>query len=816
MKKMKKTNRLPLFAPNAVLPGNTDYMIIDGKLGRPNLCRPIGHGSAGLIYRAKYKKVIDRAIKFLSPPQEGDEQAQLGFPILQKEFAREIQLLIKLTHQNICKIVDFGKAEIEGIKYDFYVMEYVDGDRFDDYVNNCTGKEFLAVFLQIINALDYLQTNRGFHMDVKEENVFVQRKPGTKPHAILLDLGGAKLVPDSNTLMDAQTIYISTRKATRTERQGKLGRYITYKELWAWNIDLDFYALGMMLRRALENDALRTQLTEFLTKPGLTGLEWIVSKMLEGRADDPIESRYYQSAIQLADDVQRLYPGYTWPIGLSELSLVVGPASIHVSRQRVGLTPELVQVVDHPFFQRLRNIPQLEYVGLIYPGAGQSRYEHSLSTFHTARTFLSKLLENPEFRMMASSSYVRASLLLALLHDIGHYPLSHAFEDFCDEKFAHEVKSEDQILPDHMLFDSFVCPQNGDPINAIINELSANQGINLTLDKLLNKLYPESYNHLAKLIHLGQDAKPPVPMLHALINSAVDIDKVTYLSDDSYNTGIPFGAGIDLYGLIDALVPPRGDDKMIAAIGITENGLAAAESIILARFWMISRVYWHRTNRAIMAMHKFVIAHLITKKAFSFQRYIRETMFESQSSATKFISDWYNESVENISHNRNPLLGLENSGRHIYKRLLTMSNGPSQRGSDTFLHGKIVNESPFAVLSLGEELRQFLAGELPELGLIYGDILVDAPYKSRDRLGANVVVYLDRLPDKGLFLTGADSVSPMLRNLQMDFEQNVKKCRIYIHPDIMDKLKSSGNLDRVRDKTRKFLETKYGTHALGT
>lgn len=813
---MKKTHRLPSFAINDILPSNEDYVIVDRTLGRPKLCRPVGGGSAGLIYRAKYKKVIDRAIKFLSPPQEGDEQAQLEFPTLKKEFAREIQLLIKLTHENICKIVDFGQAGIGGNTYDFYVMEYIEGDRFDDYIKICTGQEFLEVLLQIINALEYLQANRGFHMDVKEENVFIQRKPGAKPHAILLDLGGAKLVPDAPMLMNAQTIYISTKKATRTERHEKLGHFVTYKQLWDWNIDLDFYALGIMVSRALKNDALRTQLRNFLTQSGLTGLEWIVSKLIEGSADDPIEKRYYQSATQLADDVRRLFPGYTWPIGLPELSLVVGPASIQLSRQRVGLTPELLQVVNHPIFQRLRNIPQLEYVSLIYPGARQSRFEHSLSTFHTARIFLCKLLEDPEFRMMASSSYVHACLLVALLHDIGHYPLSHAFEDFCEDQFAHDVKSEYQIIPDNMLFDSFVCPQNGDPFHEIINETCTNHGIKVTLDELLKRLFPQSCNLLTKLAHLEHDTKPPVTMLHALINSAVDVDKVTYLSDDSYNTGMPFGAGIDLYGLVDALVPPRGNDKMYAAIGITENGLAAAESIILSRFWMISRVYWHRTNRAIMAMHKFVIAHLVMKKVFSFQRYFKETMFMSQSSATKFISDWYNESVENISNNRNPLFGLESSFRDIYGRLLTISNGPSQRGSDTFLYEKIVSESPFAVLYLGEELRQFLTSELPELGLIYGDILVDAPYRSRDKLGTNVMVYLDRLPDAGLFLTGPDSVSPMLRNLQMDFEQNVKKCRIFIHSEVMEKLRRSGDLDRVRDITRGFLETKYNAPPLGT
>lgn len=809
-----KTIRGPKFTLNQTLLDNPNYEIVDRIMGRPKQARPLGYGSAGLTYRAKYKG-IERAIKFLSPLTGGDKQAELAFSVLKREFQKEIELLIKLTHTNICKIVDFGETTIDGVRYDYYVTEYVEGDRFDSYWKNCSGQAFIEVLLQLVSAIEYLHAHRCFHMDIKEENIFIQAKPEAKPHAILLDLGGAKQVPSPDSqLMRADTRYISTDKATRPDRLERIGKLVTYYEIWQWNADLDLYAFGAMISRALATDGLRGKIAEYLTRSGLMAFEWMIERVLEGSSDDPIEKRYYRSASQFGDDLRRLLPEYTWPIGLPELSLVIGHASIQLSKHRVGLTPELLELVNHPLFQRLRNIPQLEYVSLIYPGATHSRFEHSLTTFHMARMFLSKLLEYPQFRMLAKPEYVRATLLVALLHDIGHYPLSHAFEDFSEDMPAHEATTEGQILPDNRLFDSFVCPHKGDPFHEVIQSTLSGLGINETLDGLLRRFFPHSCELLPKLLCLERGAEVPISTLHGLIDSAIDVDKIAYLTDDSVATGLPFGQGVDLHGLVDTLIPPRGNDWMRAALAIREDGLAAAESIVLSRFWMIARVYWHRTNRAIMAMHKFVIAHLIQKKVFSFQRYFRDTIFVSQPSATKLLMELYDQNLPekescDYLEARNPLLGLVGSRRAIYVRLLTISKGAKQSGTEKLLYERVIKEAPIAVLALGEEIRKFLTSQFSGLELAYGDVLVDAPYRPRDRLGSNVLVYLDRSPDIGLDLTGPDSVSPMLRSLQDDFEQNVKKCRVFVHPKVIDKLHELGYLKEVRDKVRAFLENKY-------
>jgi hypothetical protein len=222
---------------------------------------------------------------------------------------------------------------------------------------------------------------------------------------------------------------------------------------------------------------------------------------------------------------------------------------------------------------------------------------------------------------------------------------------------------------------------------------------------------------------------------------------------------------------------------------------------------MIARVYWHRTNRAIMAMHKFVIAHLL-KHGFSFVNYFGQTLFGSQEAATGLLSDWYDASLEKSDRMqiRNPLYGLKGASRQIYDRLLTFSRS----SEDESLYKRIVAEKPEAVVELGESIRKHLNREIREAELFYGDVAVDAPYKPRDELGYNVLVYLDRAPEQGKLLSGPDSVSPMLRNLSADFEQNVKKCRVFVHPDAMNRMRRLGLIDRAKECTRDCLTERYG------
>ena len=94
----------------------------------------------------------------------------------------------------------------------------------------------------------------------------------------------------------------------------------------------------------------------------------------------------------------------------------------------VYLPEPVLSIVDTEDFQRLRNITQLGYVHLVYPGARHSRFEHSIGVYHLAKQFLSRLLmSDPPLEL--NDEDIRVFIAATLLHDIGHYPFSHTLEE---------------------------------------------------------------------------------------------------------------------------------------------------------------------------------------------------------------------------------------------------------------------------------------------------------------------------------------------------------------------------------------------------
>src|SRR5207248_5753183 len=94
----------------------------------------------------------------------------------------------------------------------------------------------------------------------------------------------------------------------------------------------------------------------------------------------------------------------------------------------IAVDPLAMRLIDTTAFQRLRYVRQLGLAFLVYPGATHSRFEHALGTYHLARRALAVFEEHPEFGALQADecTLVRAA---ALLHDIGHYPFSHALEE---------------------------------------------------------------------------------------------------------------------------------------------------------------------------------------------------------------------------------------------------------------------------------------------------------------------------------------------------------------------------------------------------
>ena len=211
----------------------------------------------------------------------------------------------------------------------------------------------------------------------------------------------------------------------------------------------------------------------------------------------------------------------------------------------------IMELIETFAFQRLRRIKQLGAASLLFHGAESSRFTHSIGVFCVARKVYKRLIElDPKFNKNKFILYGAA-----LLHDLGHGPLSHTSEVI----FSHDHESWSRKLI-----------TNYSPITSI-------------LTKFDSKL-PEQIGDLYKSKSLF--SKP----LKTLISSEIDCDRIDYLLRDSYNTGTKYGL-VDLERIISALTfSPDGN------IAIKPKGVIAIEHFLILRNIMYRTIYNHRIN----------------------------------------------------------------------------------------------------------------------------------------------------------------------------------------------------------------------------
>ena len=245
------------------------------------------------------------------------------------------------------------------------------------------------------------------------------------------------------------------------------------------------------------------------------------------------------------------------------------------------------RVIDSSPVQRLRHIHQLATTYLVYPGATHRRFEHSLGVMELAGRVFDVITnrENvhpavaeaiPEIRETKWHPYWRQILrMAALCHDLGHIPFSHAAESALLPKgWSHERLSVDLIRADLM---SDVWEKAVPPMDAKrIAKIAVGQ----------KKLSGETFSNWEAILS------------EIVVSDAFGVDRMDYLLRDSLHCGVAYGR-FDHYRLIDTLrVLPRGDGSEEPTLGIEEGGLQSAESLLLARYFMFSQVYFHRVRRA--------------------------------------------------------------------------------------------------------------------------------------------------------------------------------------------------------------------------
>jgi len=201
-------------------------------------------------------------------------------------------------------------------------------------------------------------------------------------------------------------------------------------------------------------------------------------------------------------------------------------------------------LIEHPWFQRLRNIKQLGLTSFVYPGATHSRFQHGLGALHLMNMAIATLRSKG---VIISPAEEEATLIAILLHDAGHGPFSHALED------------------------------------SIISDIS-HEDISLLLMRKLN----EQYNgrlEMAIEIFTGTYFRK---FLHELISGQMDMDRLDYLRRDSFFTGVIEGSvGSDrIIRMLNVI-----DDSLV----VEEKGIYSLEKFLIARRLMYWQVYMHKT-----------------------------------------------------------------------------------------------------------------------------------------------------------------------------------------------------------------------------
>ena len=236
-----------------------------------------------------------------------------------------------------------------------------------------------------------------------------------------------------------------------------------------------------------------------------------------------------------------------------------------------------LEIINSPYFQRLRYIRQLGTSYLVYHGAEHTRFGHSLGVMHLVSKAMD-ILSNKQPTKMPDDEFDRLKQIIrivALLHDIGHAPFSHVGEGA--GVFPELEDYDGEVGVGHEIYSRLIVKEH---FKDIIESNFIH--INLKIEEILTFMK-------------GNVTNPKYSFAKDLISSQLDMDRMDYLLRDSHYCGVKYGV-YDLSRLLDTLTicePQRG----IWQLGVESDGVQAVEEFVFARYWMFIQVYFHKTRR---------------------------------------------------------------------------------------------------------------------------------------------------------------------------------------------------------------------------
>jgi len=560
----------------------------------------------------------------------------------------EAKRLTEIHHQNIVPLESVSQIDLSSAKdidkqnqkVPYYLMPFIDGVDLAKYMlsDQASPDALCSLLSQAAAALDYVHARGYVHLDIKPQNVFVQSSNTHEPIALLADFGYCKKVQMDSTGL---TLVVGTDGYIHPELQALMKHPTTTHpdrvrddvERNKLSTHFDYFSFGATILDSIAS---------YLRKEGhtfpvstLRGLLFVALRCSDGYPDyyghdqtrailaspkffKPAMAKAfrYSSTSDLAHNLKILASSLKEYTLLEEISGASGGILRIPPRTFAPFTKRVEETVDAAPVRRLANVSQLALCSHIYPGATNTRKEHSLGTFaQTARMARHILLDPqcPLAPLILSEKQQKLLLLGALLHDMAHVPLLHELEDALPE------------LSQERYFTEILQRKWGDAsFQSDIDNIVKLWGVSRSeLSALLGEIVDKPPDEMSIEEWREMSARPEHQLVRSLLDAGIDVDKMDYLQRDALHAGVEYGHAIDVDRLertMTAAIWAQGSNTnwlVKSAFGVWARGQAAAEAVIASRRNMYTQVYAHRTVRAARAMLNYVAWTWQTSKVYN-------------------------------------------------------------------------------------------------------------------------------------------------------------------------------------------------------
>lgn len=270
-------------------------------------------------------------------------------------------------------------------------------------------------------------------------------------------------------------------------------------------------------------------------------------------------------------------------------------------------------VINTPSFQRLRGLKQLGLAEYVFPGATHTRFAHSLGALHIASQMLMAIENNHKKkcrreRLPFSTDDEKQKIrLAALLHDVGHLPLSHAMEQPIQRKLGEEPTSSLKEKTQHTIRQTRVFGDLDSTANAELDKRFSHEkyGMELLVRRRDLKEALGNFNEDNEIGKIFTKAHFDIYKYSQFITGTIDADRIDFFLRDSLFTGVSYGS-IDLKYLLDNI----NYDVETEQFYVDYNGIHTLEHFITARYFLYN-IYYHKTIMGFELLAKHAYYHMM-------------------------------------------------------------------------------------------------------------------------------------------------------------------------------------------------------------